>query len=74
MKQEALKLADKLDNLPKEASAYWTKDSSVMIRKLVEELDKRENQIAIFERTLMQSRIEKSLAIADRNRLVKDNK
>jgi hypothetical protein len=46
MKEKALKLADKLDNLPKEASAYWTKDSSAMIRRLVEELDKQGEPVA----------------------------
>jgi len=36
------------------------------------QIENLEKQVAIFEKALMQSRIEKSLALADRNRLVKD--
>lgn len=36
------------------------------------QIENLQKQVAIFEKALMQSRIAKSLAIADRNRLVKD--
>lgn len=79
MRQKALELAKYLDRLngymdmPRDILDI-TQPAAAIIRELVEELYKREKQVVIFEKALMQSRIEKSLAIADRNRLAKDNK
>lgn len=77
----AYELADEIDNFLKEEEQlpWGTKQvyldmASTMIRQQAKRIEELEEQVGTFEKALMQSRIEKSLAIADRNRLTEELK